>query len=259
MSNFVRGMQTGLYVSEPAPYGQRASRSSIGLRVRAYTPAGSPTIAVRRNAGTPVHVPAGSILRFATLSVMVTQGGTLTTGADTTLHVQALDGAPGTPISLEFGSWLYFDGMLRVTGTSDSELSISESPADATSVVYEGAMASAVWSETTITSKGWTLPRRGRFRPNDPAYQAVRTAALQGREVFVERVLPDENGEPAEITAGRALITGFATPAPAGGIVDANWVFRGQGPPNTERAELDLSNVMLDFRDPRNAINLTFV
>src|SRR5690625_3435239 len=257
MSEVVKGMPTGLYVSDPLPYGQDAGAiPSIRLDVSEYRPAGSSTLPVRLTTGqgaSSFKITTGAIITVATVSFEVATDATLTTGTTVELSVTPL------PLSLSNGSvlWAARESLHRVHGTSDTDVEITTTTQDATDVISGSA-----WNVPVITSRSWRLPRRGRFRPNDPAYQAVRRAALEDDlQVAVRRVLANEAGQPAQTEGGMAIITNFNTPAPADGIVDATWVFQGVGPltEGSGRVEPEPTGVMLDFRDGGNAINLGFI
>lgn len=259
MSQAIAGMPTGLYVSWPAPYGQPAQKPLPRVViVQSTVPAGSLIIPVRSEYGTYL-IPHGAMLRFGTTPVLVTE--TIEVRSNGTRGVKVLDPhSPDSGVSVTLGAGTrgHWNSLYRVLGTSDSDLQLSEVTQEATSVVHSGH-PSPVWAERVITSKNWTLPRRGRYRPADMAYQAIRQAALEDREVWVERVLPSENGNPAEVESGRALITGFGKTAPADGVIDAAWVFTGQGPLSMAEPPVATTGVMLDFSKPGNTINLTFV
>lgn len=259
MSSFVRGMQTGLYVSEPAPYPQGGTLTAVRISVQEYRPAGSTSVPVRIASGQSLPrlaIPAGSPVAVATTQFLVTTDAEVRTDV-----VQDLQIAGGLPISLSVGAvlWAAPQSLNKVHGTSDTDVEITTGTQDATSAISNSP--AAAWSVPAVTSKSWRLPRRGRFRPTDPAYRAVRQAALGDDLVlFVRRVLPDEQGEPVQAEGGWAIITEFSAPAPADGVVDAAWVFQGVGPleDGVGAVQPDLSGVMLDFSKAGNAINFGF-
>lgn len=262
--SFVKGIHTGLFVSEPAEFGQAAAIQDYVLPVRNTAPQGSLTVRVRLNTGhPPLLLPAGALLRAASTYMLSTSEILLVDNEQRHVPVRAVNGTAGTPRALNLGARLYWDGLARVTGTSNSELRISESTQERLSVVYDAEDGPLPWVAAEVLSKHWTLDRAGNYKPTDPAYLAVEKAAVEGREVFVRRILPDEVGEPARLQEGRAFISNFRSAAPADGIVTASWEFRGQGPLSS-RALTEVHyglvpEVMLDFRQPSNAVYQMFV
>lgn len=255
MSDIVRGMPTGLYVSDPALYGQSDTAPAIRISVREYRPRGSTSLPVRLATDqgmSSTTLTVGTVLAVATAIIYVTKTTEVRTGATVPLEVSPL------PISLSRDSrlWTELRDLHRVQGTSDTDLEVTVNTQDATS-----AIGTSTWAVPAVTGRSWRMPRRGRFRPHDAAYRAIRRTALEDDlAVYVRRVLPNENGDPTQVEGGWATITNFRTPAPADGVVDATWVFEGIGPLQGEGSvRPNLDRVMLDFRRSKNIINVGFV
>lgn len=229
-TKFVRGMPTGLYVSAAFPTGQKATAPTpVTITNTANANAGDTSLTL--SSATDVWLEANQILIFDDVPVIVT-ARTQVTSTPAAVPVDAVEGVAGDGIpddipENETASW---DRMYRVMGTESSDLNITEGTQELSSVTYDSGQAMS-WDEQEITSRGWNIPRNGRFKPNDPAYLAVRAAGLSKREVWVKRILADEDGDAGQIEQGRATVTGFTVTAPASGMVDANWVFQGQGQP----------------------------
>lgn len=226
-TGFSRGMRTEVRISTPAPSGQRATKpESITLTNTAAAVEGATELTL--TASTATVLEANQILHFGDVSVVVTEQTAVDTA--TPVPVDGLEGVAGDgiPASIAEDETATWDGLHRVMGTSDSTLNITEGTNELSSVTYDSGQSMS-WDETEITSKGWNMDRSGRFKSRDRAYRSVRQSALTGREVWLERTLTDEQGNPAQIERGRAVVTAFSAPAPAEGIVDASWTFTGQG------------------------------
>lgn len=225
-TSFVRGMFTGIYVGTPAA--RRNARALFPapatFTVDEAASAGATTLTL--TAPESVSLPENTVLNFGGVYVMVTETTSVGT-SPTPVPVSGLE-TEGLPDPIAADEEAVWHGLMRVMGTTSTELSLTEGTSNLTSTTYDSGMRME-WDEIQITSKGWTLPRQGNFKPTDPAYLAIREAGLKGLEIPVLRILPDENGDPAEFQRGRSLITGFSVPAPADGIVTASWTFTGQG------------------------------
>jgi len=218
--DFVKGLRTGYYVSPLAAPGQKATRPTPAvITVGADAEAGDLTLSL--SSASPVTLLAGASLNFGGVSALVTEDTALTS-SPAPVPVRALSGAVAEDAT---APW---NGMLRISSTASSEVAVTEGTNQLRSITYDSS-EEPEWDEAQVTSLGWTMDRGGRFRPNDPAYLVVEQAALTKREVFVERILPDEDGNPARYQAGRAIVTNFRVPSPAEGMVDASWTFTGQG------------------------------
>lgn len=225
-TTFARGMFAGIYVGRPAARrGQRALHPApVTFTAAAAAAEGDTSLSL--TAPTSVSLPENTVLNFDGVYVVVLETTTVDSTA-TPVPVSGLE-TEGIPADIAENDTSEWHGLMRVMGTTNTELALSEGTSNLTSVTYDSQFRME-WDEITITSKGWTLNRQGNFKPSDPAYQAIRDAALDGLEVPVLRILPDENGDPVEFERGRSLITGFNNPAPADGIVTATWTFSGQG------------------------------
>lgn len=239
-TSFSRGMPTGLYVSAAAPAGQKATKPTpVTITVGTGVSAGVTTVSLSSSAN--VTLEENQILVFNAgdpdeVALIVT-AQTAVTGTPGAVPVDAVDGVagdgiPGDLASSDTATW---DQMYRVLGTETSDFNVTEGTQELSSVTYDSGQNMS-WDEQEITSRGWNIPRGGRFKPNDPAYKAVRACGLSKREVWVKRILADEDGAAAQIEQGRATVTGFSNTAPASGIVDANWTFQGQGEPEVTDA-----------------------
>lgn len=238
-TSFSRGMPTGLYVSAAAPAGQKATKpTAVTLTVGTGVSAGATSLSLSSSAD--VTLVKNQILIFNAAStpvpVLVT-ADTAVTSTPGAVPVDAVDGlaGDGIPDDLSSSDTATWDRMYRVLGTETSDFNVTEGTQELSSVTYDSGQNMS-WDEQEITSRGWNIPRGGRFKPNDPAYKAVRACGLSKREVWVKRILADEDGAAAQIEQGRATVTGFSNTAPASGIVDANWTFQGQGEPEVTDA-----------------------
>lgn len=151
----------------------------------------------------------------------------------TSLSVDSIGGDEGSGLDGTIAAAETFSNTLlyRVLGTSSTNVTINENNVQQLqSVTYETTDTMS-WDSSDAASKGWQVPRQGRYKVNDYAYRQVRTAALNDKEVWLEERLPDEAGDVGEVWAGRAKVRNFDIAAPADGIVDATWTFVGQGAP----------------------------
>lgn len=234
-TRFVLGVRSGVYVSDAAPAGAQALEpETVVLEVGEAAAAGA--LSLQLSSTLPVTLRANQVLTFnagtpAAVTVIVTED-TPVSNAASAVPVDAAEGDEGIgiPAAIDADSVAEWDQLYRVLGTSGSGLTVGESTNELNSVTYDTAQA-MTWDESAITSKNWLMNRAGRFKPRDHAFQQVQLANLEGREVFVKRVLADEDGVPALIQKGRSQITGYSDDAPADGIVDASWTFTGQGRP----------------------------
>lgn len=240
MSDFVRGMPTGLYVESTA--------APAAITVQAHRPAGSISIPVR---GTRrFTLTAGTVLQFGLFQVTVAED--LEVSAGTTQELQLTEPLP-VPFAASATS-VPVQELLRVYGTGDTDFGINSRTADATPAVGDSR-----WSRSEIVSQGWEMQRRGTFRPHDPAFQTIQAAARAGSEVQVVRLLPDETNALVQQDGGAALIMNFRVGSPADGIIEASWTFLGQGEPLPVTPELAEFSFMLDFTEADNSANTTFI
>lgn len=236
-TTFARGKPTGVYTSAAYPVGVRATKPTpVTLTVEASASAGATTVSLSVASGT-VTLQENQILVFNEgdpdeVKCVVTTTTEVTT-SNTSVPVDAVEGqtGDGIPGALAENDTAVWDRLYRVLGTSRSPLSLTENTSQLTSITYDSAQA-MTWDEMEINSKGWTLGREGRFKAHDPGYIETETAAYEGREVWVQRILPDEQGAPTRLTEGRAIVTNFQDDPPADGIIDASWTWQGQGKPS---------------------------
>lgn len=239
-TTFVKARPTGLFVSDPAPIGQKATAPTpVTLTVGAAGAAKNAT-SIPVTASATVTIPANTILVFeageADECRVVVTADTSVSAVETSLPVDAVEGEEndGIPFALSENDTAEWDRMYRVLGTQQSDFSMSENTQNLQSVTYDSSEA-MTWDESEDLSKSWQIQRTGRFKPNDAGFKAVQTAASEGREVWVKQVVPDEDGDVAFTREGRAKVRGYQESNPADGIYDASWTFAGQGKPVTTR------------------------
>lgn len=231
-TTFVKAKPTILSVGPAAAVGVKATAPTpVTVTMASGASAGAISLTVSSLTGA---IKKGVILVFnegtigevrCILTADASQGaGTL---AVDTVSGEANSGIPG---ALEASDQAVWDGTYRVLGTQQSDYTLSEQTANLTSVTYDSSEA-MVWDESEDTSKSWQIQRSGRFKPSDYAFQQIRLAAHEGREIWVKQVAPDESGDPIHSKSGRAKVRGYTESNPADGIYDASWTFAGQGKP----------------------------
>lgn len=229
----VRGKYTSLRVSAAAATGVQATEpADIVLTAPTGASVGDTTVDLTVPSGT-AELKKNQILEFSGGAIVVVTADVSVGTTATATAIDDPDGETGDGIDTaiagaETATW---DGLYEVLGTDDSQFQIGENVQELNPASYQDAYGGTAWSEDEEQSKNWQISRGGRFKIDDYAYQQIRLAGLEGREMWVKRVLADEANAEAEATEGRAKVRGFTTTAPAAGIVDASWTFRGQGSP----------------------------
>lgn len=236
-TRFVRGKRTGVYTSDAFPKGVKATKPTpVTFTVAAAAAAGATSVSLTVPAGT-VTLRENQILTFnegdpGEVRLVVTEE---TTVADTSTPVpvdalegEAGDGIPGALAENDTATW---DRLYRVLGTSNSPYSLTRNAQNLQSVTYDNAESSS-WDESETTSKSWTVGRQGNFKPRDHAFRQNRLAAHEDREVWLQQILADEDGAPAHVKEGRAIVDAYQEDPPADGIVTASWTWQGQGRPS---------------------------
>lgn len=235
-TTFVKGRPTQVFVGPAAPVGQKATAPTpVTLTVGSAGAAqGATSIPVTASAS--ATITKNTILVFEAGEVdecrVVVTADTPVSAVEASLPVDSVEGeeGDGIPFALEENDTAEWDAMYRLLGTQQSDYSLSENTQNLQSVTYDSAEAMA-WDESEDTSKSWQIQRSGRYKPTDYAFQQVRLAAHEGREIWVKQVTPDEDGNPIHSKSGRAKVRGYTETNPADGIYDASWTFAGQGKP----------------------------
>lgn len=163
-----------------------------------------------------VTIPRGTLLKNGSKEVFIAETVDPT---DTSITSDPL------PAALIAGDTFSFDKLWRLLGGTQSEFQINEQQQEAQTYEAGG------WSDGKITGAAWVMPWQGNFRPDDPAWKAIKNAALNFTEVWVARYLPREDGSLALVQEGVASIGGYRDTGPANGIVTAQWNFIGRGKP----------------------------
>lgn len=235
-TSFVKGKPTSVYVSDAAAVGAKAvAPTAVTLTVGAGGAAAAATT-VPLTSSADVTLRANQILVFNAgdpdeVQLVVT-ADTAVTSSESPVPVDAVEGVKGAgiPGALTASDTATWDHMYRVLGTEQSDYTLSENTQNLQSVTYDSANAMS-WDESEDTSKSWQVQRQGRYKPSDHAFQQVRLAAHEGREIWVKQISPDEDGAPIHSKSGRAKIRGYTESNPASGMYDASWTFAGQGKP----------------------------
>lgn len=235
-TTYVKAKETGVFVSDAAPVGQKATAPTAVTLTVGAAGAAKDAKTVPLTSSADVTLRANQILVFNAgdpdeVQLLVT-AETAVTSSETSVPVGAVEGevGAGIPGALTASDTATWDRLYRVLGTEQSDYTLSENTQNLQSVTYDSAQAMS-WDESEDTSKSWQVARQGRFKPNDHAFQQVRLAAHEAREVWVKQVAPDEDGKPVHSKSGRAKIRGYSESNPASGMYDASWTFAGQGKP----------------------------
>lgn len=232
---FARGKNSEVFVSDTAALGAVATEPADATITVGTQAAVGAVVADLRVASGTLDLRKNLILAFDDGSdpvyVRVTADTTIGTGAST-VPVDAIVGdTPGIDGLLTTSHTAAWDRLHRVLGTESANFAVADNVNQLTPASYEARFAGAVWDEDEATSKGWSVPRTGRFKAGDYALRQCEMAALQEREVWVKVVYADENGDPARVYEGRARVRNFSVDAPATGVLDASWTWQGQGRP----------------------------
>lgn len=237
-TSFVKARFTGLYISPAAPKGAKAERpDTVTFTVAASATVEDDTLSLK--ASETAQLAKNQILVFNEgesdeVIVVVTESIEVTTTA-TTVSVNRLEGEDDAGIdgNLAEDDEAEWNGLYRVLGTEEAPVNITEGTSELTSTTYDTGSALS-WDESDATSKGYNIPRSGRFKANDHAYRIVFEAAQSDREVYVLHVAPDEDGNPVREFEGRAKVRSYSESAPAAGIYDVSYTLQGQGKPSSK-------------------------
>lgn len=232
---FARGKNSEIFVSDAAALGTIATEpADATITVGTQADVGDTVADLRVAAGT-LTLRKNLILAFddgaTTVLVRVTADTTIDATASA-VPVDAIAGdTPGITGTLTTGHTAVWDQLHRVLGTESANFAVADNVNQLTPASYEARFAGTVWDEDEATSKGWSIPRAGRFKAGDYALRQCEIANLEEREVWVKVVYADEDGDPARVYEGRARVRNFSVDAPATGVLDASWTWQGQGRP----------------------------
>ena len=225
---FASGRYTGLFISDVQSGAAVAPTAETITVATAGAAAGALTIPV--NAITnPIY--RGKVLKFSN-GVEAILTADAAAGA-TSLTVDNVSGTAGAGISgaIAAGVTASNDRLWRLLGTSSSNYTVNENNVQQLqSTTYE-TVDSMSWDTSEAASKGWQIPRQGRFKSDDRAFRQVFTAAHNDKELWVRYILPQEDGAAGLTITGRVKVRNFDAPSPADGITDANFTLVGQGEP----------------------------
>ena len=233
--SFARGKQSEIFVSDVNALGAPATEpDDVTITVGAAADAGDTEADLRVAAGT-LQLRKNLILAFddgATVVLLRVTEDTVIDATASTVPVDAIAGdEPGIPAALTTDHVAVWDQLHRVLGTESANFAVADNVNQLTPASYEAAYAGAVWDEDEATSKGWSIPRQGRFKVGDHALQQCEIANLEERELWVKVVYADEGGDPGRVYEGRARVRNLQVDAPATGVLDASWTWQGQGRP----------------------------
>ena len=232
---FARGKNSEVFVSPAVALGAIATEpQDVTITVGTAASVGATVADLRVAAGT-LTLRKNLILAFVdgpdTVYVRVT-AETVIDNTASTVPVDAIVGdVPGIDAALTTDHVAVWDQLHRVLGTESANFAIADNVNQLTPASYEARFAGAVWDEDEATSKGWSIPRQGRFKVGDYALRQCEIASLEERELWVKVVYADENGDPGRVYEGRARVRNFQVDAPATGVLDAGWTWQGQGRP----------------------------
>lgn len=232
--SFARGKYTEVFQSDAFAAGVLASEpADVTISVDSAASAGDTSVTL--SAPSTITLRKNLILAFTDGSdevlVRVTADTSIGSGG-AAVPVDAIAGdEPGIPAALSTSHTAVWDQLHRVVGTESAGFSTNDNTSSLTPASYESAYAGTVWAEDEATSKGWTVPRSGRFKAGDHALKQAEVANLEEREVWVKVVYADENNDPARIYEGRAKVRNLSVDPPATGVLDASWNWQGQGKP----------------------------
>lgn len=232
---FARGRNTEIFTSDAAAIGALASEpADVTITVGTTASAGATSMNLAVASGT-LTLRKNLILAFTdgvdTVLVRVTADTTITSTPSAVPVDRVAGDTVGIPAEVATDFTAVWDQLHRVIGTESANLAIADNVNTLTPASYEARFAGAVWDEDEATSKGWSIPRTGRYKAGDHALAQVEDASFQEREVWVKVVYADENGDPARVYEGRARVRSYQVDAPATGVLDASWTFQGQGAP----------------------------
>lgn len=238
---FVKSRPTGLYISETAAAGaEAAAPNPVTFTVKSAASKGATSIDIAGDVETTLY--PNQVLVFNEgdgdeVTLVVTEEVVVATSS-TSVTVDGFEGEVGAGIADALGEndEAEWDGLFRVMGTVEANFGITEGTSSLTSNTYDSTGAVS-WDESDATSKAFNVPRQGRFKPHDKAYRIIMRAAMNDREVFIKHVAPDEKGNPAKITTGRAKVRAYSESNPADGIYDVSYTLEGQGKPSVVFAD----------------------
>jgi hypothetical protein len=242
--SFARGKASEIFVSDVFALGAIASEpTDVTITVGTSAAAGDTEADLRVAAGT-LQLRKNLILAFddgATVVLLRVTEDTVIDDTASTVPVDAVAGdVPGLPGALTTSHVALWDRLHRVLGTETAGFQVADNVNQLTPASYEAAFAGAVWDEDEATSKGWSIPRQGRFKAGDHALRQCETANLEEREVWVKVVYAREDGQPGRVYEGRARVRNLQIDPPATGVLDASWTWQGQGRP--KRTDLGDTN-----------------
>lgn len=237
----VRGKRTGVYCSDAFPKGVKATKPTpVTLTVEAAATAGATTVSLSSSADVTLRNQQMLVFNEGEVNEVkcIVTADTPVTSSATSVPVDVVEGEAGAglPGPLAVDDEAVWDRLYRVHGTSNAPLTVNDNTQNLQSITYDSSEAMA-WDEVEVISKGWQFGRQGNFKPRDHSFNQNELAAYEGRELWLQRILPDEDGLPAKVQEGRVIVTNWADDAPAEGVITASWVWQGQGRPS--RATLD--------------------
>jgi hypothetical protein len=232
---FARGKNSEIFTSDAFPLGSIASEPvDVTITVGTLASAGATTADLRIASGS-LQLRKNLILAFvegpSTVFIRVTEDTVITDSASAVPVDRIAGDEPGIDADLTTSHTAVWDRLHRVIGTESANFAVADNVNNLTPASYEAKYAGAVWEEDEATSKGWSIPRQGRFKAADHAFRQTEIASLEEREAWVKVVYADEDGAAARVYEGRARVRNFATDAPATGVLDASWTWQGQGRP----------------------------
>ena len=231
---FARGKYSEVFQSDAFAAGVNASEpADVTISVDSIAAAGATSATL--SCPTTITLRKNLILSFTDGSdevlVRVTEDTSIGSGG-ASVPVDAVAGdEPGIPAQLSASHTATWDQLHRVVGTESAGFATNDNTNTLTPASYETAYSGTTWAEDEATSKGWSVPRSGRFKAGDHALQQAEIANLEEREVWIKVVYADEDNEAARAYEGRARVRNFSVDPPASGVLDASWTWQGQGKP----------------------------
>lgn len=177
-------------------------------------------------------IPKNTVLEFTRaagnpnkMRVVVTQDADV---SDTTVHVEAFEGADGEgiPYTLAMSDAATWDGLFTDFASNSLDFSANEQTNELTAVTH-GAATGVRVAVPEVTAVSPTITRQGLFL-ND---SQLLTDLLQNVKTpnaywWGKLVLPDQDGVPLFEYAGLGVVSGVSHPTPVDNFIQLNYSFR---------------------------------